>query len=68
MREKIVGIKGMTCGHCQGRVSKEILSLSGVLEVSVSAENGRAIIKSSSEISEDFIESAVQAAGYSLLR
>jgi len=58
----------MTCGHCEGRISKEMLSISGVIEVSASAEKGIAIITSSSEISEDVIEKAVQAAGYSLLR
>lgn len=67
MEEKSVAIKGMTCGHCEGRVTKEILSIPGVIGVSVSAENGNAIITSSSEISEDLIESAVQAAGYSLI-
>lgn len=63
MGEKSVAIKGMTCGHCEGRVSKKILSIPGVIEVSVSAENGNAIITSSSEISENLIEGAVQAAG-----
>lgn len=68
MEQKTVAIKGMTCGHCEGRVSKEILSISGVIEVTASAEKENAIITSSSEISEDLIERAVQAAGYSLIR
>lgn len=68
MEEKIVAIKGMTCGHCEGRVSKQILSIPGVIGVSASADKGNAIITSSSEISEDLIERAVQAAGYSLIR
>ena len=68
MEEKSVAIKGMTCGHCEGRVSKEILSIPGVIGVSASADKGNAIITSNLEISEDAIERAVQAAGYSLLR
>jgi copper chaperone len=68
LEEKSVAIKGMTCGHCEGRVSKEILSIPGVIGVSASADNGNAIITSNLEISEDAIERAVQAAGYSLLR
>ena len=68
MEEKSVAIKGMTCGHCEGRVSKEISSIPGVIGVSASADNGNAIITSNLEISEDAIERAVQAAGYSLLR
>jgi len=66
--EKTVAIKGMTCGHCEGRVNTEIMAIPGVIGVVVSAEKAHAIITSESEISGDAIESAVQAAGYSLLR
>ncbi len=67
MSEKTVAIKGMTCGHCEGRVNTEIMAIPGVISVVVSAEKACAIITSESEISGDAIESAVQAAGYSLL-
>jgi copper chaperone len=67
MSEKTVAIKGMTCGHCEGRVNTEIMAIPGVIGVVVSAEKAHAIITSESEISGDAIESAVQAAGYSLL-
>jgi copper chaperone CopZ len=68
MSEKTVAIKGMTCGHCEGRVNTEIMAIPGVIGVVVSAEKAHAIITSELEISGDAIESAVQAAGYSLLR
>ncbi len=68
MAEKTVAIKGMTCGHCEGRVNTEIMAIPGVIGVVVSAEKAHAIITSELEISGDAIESAVQAAGYSLLR
>lgn len=68
MSEKTVAIKGMTCGHCEGRVNTEIMAIPGVIGVVVSAEKAHAIITSESEISGDAIESAVQSAGYSLLR
>ena len=67
MAEKTVGIKGMTCGHCEGRVNAEIMAIPGVVAVVVSAEKAQAIITSESEISGDAIESAVRAAGYSLV-
>lgn len=67
MAEKTVAIKGMTCGHCEGRVSTEILAIPGVIGVVVSAEKAQAVITSELEISGDAIENAVQAAGYSLL-
>jgi len=67
MAEKTFGIKGMTCGHCEGRVSKEIMAIPGVIKVVASAENGNAIISADSEIPQDSIERAVQAAGYSIV-
>ena len=67
MAEKTVNIKGMTCGHCEGRVTAEIMAIPGVVAVVASAEKAQAIITSESEISGDAIESAVRAAGYSLV-
>ncbi len=67
MSEKTVAIKGMTCGHCEGRVNTEIMAIPGVIGVVVSAEKAHAIITSESEISGDAIESAVRAAGFSLV-
>jgi copper chaperone CopZ len=67
MTEQVVSIKGMTCGHCEGRVSKEILEIPGVTGVVASAEKANAVITSDSEISQDSIMRAVQAAGYSVL-
>ena len=67
MTEQVVSIKGMTCGHCEGRVSKEILAIPGVTGVVASAEKANAVITSDSEIPQDLIMRAVQAAGYSVL-
>lgn len=63
-----VAIRGMTCGHCEGRVSKELLSIPGVTSVTVSAEKANAIINSSTEIASESIEIAVNEAGYSIAR
>ena len=51
MTEKTVAIKGMTCGHCEGRVSTEIMAIPGVVAVVASAEKAQAIITSDLEIS-----------------
>ena len=67
MAEETVEIKGMTCGHCEGRVNAEIMAIPGVIGVVASAEKANAVINSDSEISKDEIERAVQAAGYSLI-
>ena len=61
-------IKGMTCGHCEGRVTSEILTIPGVKEVIASAEKANVMVESEAEISQEFIELAVQRAGYSVVK
>jgi copper chaperone CopZ len=65
---KTFEIKGMTCGHCEGRVTKEILTIPGVTEVIASAEKANVTVESDAEISQESIEVAVQRAGYSLVK
>jgi copper chaperone CopZ len=64
--ETTVAIKGMTCGHCEGRVSKELLTIPGVTSVTASAEKATAVITANSEISIESIEVAIKKAGYSI--
>ena len=65
---KTFEIKGMTCGHCEGRVTSEILTIPGVTEVIASAEKANVTVESDAEISQESIEVAVQRAGYSLVK
>ena len=58
-----VKIKGMTCGHCEGRVNTELGKLAGVSEVKASAEAAEAVITSSSELDSEQVGAAVIAAG-----
>lgn len=67
MSEQIVKIKGMTCGHCEGRVSKELLSIPGVSSVVASAEKATAVINADEQVTSAQIDSAVAAAGYSVI-
>jgi copper chaperone CopZ len=65
---KTFEIKGMTCGHCEGRVTSEILTIPGVKEVIASAEKANVMVESDAEISQESIELAVKKAGYSLVK
>ena len=67
MAEKVVKIEGMTCGHCEGRVSKELLSIPGVSSVVASAEKATAVITADEQVTSAQIDSAVVAAGYSVI-
>ncbi len=63
MSSTTITIKGMTCGHCEGRVMAELKKIAGVTEVLVSAEKANAVISATSEISLENIEKAVVEAG-----
>jgi copper chaperone len=65
--KKTFEIKGMTCGHCEGRVTSEILIIPGVTEVIASAEKANVMVESEAEISQESIQIAVQRAGYSVI-
>jgi len=65
--EKTIKIKGMTCGHCEGRVGKELSLIEDVTSVSASAERAEAVITSSVPISNEDNAHAVSQAGYTLL-
>ena len=62
-----VKIKGMTCGHCEGRVTTELGKLAGVSEVKASADTAEAVITSSSELDSEQVSAAVIAAGYRVI-
>ncbi len=65
--ETTVKISGMTCGHCEGRVSAEIGKIDGVSSVKAIASDGIAIISSDSELDVAQISQAVHVAGYKVL-
>ncbi len=62
-----VGIEGMTCASCVGRVEKAIAAVPGVLSASVNLATERATIKVLDAGSKMVaaIESAIRGAGYS---
>jgi copper chaperone len=59
-------VTGMTCGHCVQSVTKEISSLKGVSDVTVTLENGELKFSAESEVSRELVSAAVAEAGYTL--
>lgn len=58
-------IKGMTCTGCEGHVTHEVEKLEGIIEITVSYENGNAIVKfDKAKTSIDEIEKAINSTGY----
>jgi len=56
-------VAGMSCGHCRASVSEELTELDGVERVTVDLESGRVDV-SGTEIDDDRVAVAVEAAGY----
>lgn len=67
MSEQVIKIEGMTCGHCEGRVTTELMKIAGVTQVIASSADAKAIITADSEIDAQAIDSAVREAGYSVV-
>ncbi len=59
-----IEITGMTCGHCEGKVVKELLNIAGISEAKASSDTGRALITSEHEVSLEVIARAVELAGF----
>ena len=64
MIKQEIEITGMSCGHCEGKVVKELLRIAGVSEATASSETGSALITSEREVSLELVQHAVELAGY----
>ncbi|GAA3744649.1 MULTISPECIES: mercuric transport protein MerTP [Flavobacterium] len=61
-------IKGMTCSGCEHHIKTEINKLEGIIEVLVSYEKGKAIVRfDNTKVSIEEIEKAINATGYTAL-
>jgi copper chaperone CopZ len=64
-------VTGMTCGHCVQSVTSELSALPGVKDVSVELAAGatsQVTVVSDAPLDTDTIRTAVDEAGYTLVR
>ena len=61
-------VTGMTCGHCEMSVRKEVSGIPGVEDVEVSAQTGKLVVSGSGEIDDAKVLAAVEEAGYTAVR
>lgn len=59
-------IEGMTCGHCEMSVTKELSKLPGAHDVKVSSQSGTATLSVDESVDQADIQAAVEEAGYKL--
>lgn len=58
-------VSGMSCAHCEAAIRDEVGQLDGVQQIEVSAETGRLVITSETDLDTDRVLTAVDEAGYS---
>jgi P-type Cu+ transporter len=69
VRETTLGVAGMTCASCVGRVERALEKVPGVLEARVNLANERATIRYlAGEVEPRELEKAIGGAGYLLVR
>jgi copper chaperone len=68
MAELQYTVTGMTCGHCEASVRREVSKLPGVADVQVSAAAGTLRVVSEADLADDDVLAAVDEAGYSAVR
>ncbi|ALI25143.1 heavy-metal-associated domain-containing protein [Mycolicibacterium fortuitum] len=61
-------VTGMTCGHCEGAITREVSQVAGVQRIDVSAATGRLAVTSAGELDDAAVLAAVEEAGYSGVR
>lgn len=57
-------VSGMSCGHCEAAIQREVGQIPGVHRVEVSAQTGRLVVTSSAPIDEAAVLAAVDEAGF----
>ncbi|TDX51438.1 heavy metal translocating P-type ATPase [Orenia marismortui] len=67
LMKKTIKIEGMSCGHCSGRVQKELEAMAEVKSADVSADENRAIVELTSDIANAKLTTAVEEAGYEVV-
>jgi len=61
-------VTGMTCGHCEMSVRREVSKIAGVDAVQVSAADGSLVITASGALDDASVVAAVDEAGYRAVR
>lgn len=67
MSEAVYSVSGMTCGHCESAVSKEVTSIPGVTSATAVASSGLLTVASEQPLDDEAVRAAVDEAGYELV-
>jgi copper chaperone CopZ len=60
-------VTGMSCGHCESAVTKEVSALPGVTDIKADAKSGLLTISTEGPLDDEAVRAAVDEAGYELV-
>ena len=61
-------VSGMSCGHCEASVRREVAKLDGVEDITVSAASGPLLVTTATPLADADVIAAVDEAGYEAAR
>jgi copper chaperone CopZ len=61
-------VNGMSCGHCEASVRREVAKLDGVEDITVSAATGQLLVTTAAPLADADVIAAVDEAGYEAAR
>ena len=61
-------VSGMSCGHCEASVRREVAKLDGVEDIMVSAATGQLVVTTAAPLADADVIAAVDEAGYEAAR
>ena len=67
MSEVVYTVSGMSCGHCESAITKEVTAIPGVTSVKAVAQTGMLTVTSEQQVDDDAVRAAVDEAGYDLV-
>lgn len=59
-----VKIKGMSCGHCTGSVTKALSEIDGITNVQVDLGRGEAVFEQTKPVSAEKIKAVISSIGF----
>ncbi|WUH93104.1 heavy-metal-associated domain-containing protein [Streptomyces sp. NBC_00433] len=67
MSDVVYSVSGMSCGHCESAVTREVTAIPGVISVKAVASTGLLTIGSEGSVDDERVRAAVDEAGYELV-
>lgn len=65
--KKVMNIEGMSCSHCENRVTNALMDLEGVESVVVNLSEKTATVEADERVNDDLLKETVEDLGFEVL-